>query len=163
MLCTRSQRSAYIFASPRSHCYHNPASAIWRRTFVTHQDAASSSLLSSALDQKQRATRLNREDSVGPFTLGISEASLKHGKKVKQWSELSTGGKGAHPSHYFLIACHFVLFWRTVPLTTLYSDSNNSAHFEPCRYYFGCWAFCCAHICPYVGVIFEKLAYCPLQ
>ncbi|KAG1829230.1 hypothetical protein DFJ58DRAFT_719715 [Suillus subalutaceus] len=67
------------------------AFGLCRRSFVTHQDAASS-LLSSALDQKQRGTRLNREDSVGPFTLGISQGSLK-GKKVKQWSELSTGGK----------------------------------------------------------------------
>jgi hypothetical protein len=105
MFCTRSQRSMSIFTFSLGH---RQTLSVWQRTFVTHQDAASSSLLSSALDQKQRASRLNREDSVGPFTLGISEASLKHGKKVKQWSELSTGGKGACAFHHFLISstCH---------------------------------------------------------
>ncbi|KAG1755006.1 TIM21-domain-containing protein [Suillus paluster] len=93
MLCTRSRPSTYIFSFSHSHRHRSSALGVCRRTFVTHQDAASSSLLSSALDQKQRASRLNREDSVGPFTLGLSQASLKQGKKVKQWSELSTGGK----------------------------------------------------------------------
>ncbi|KAJ8596460.1 hypothetical protein M405DRAFT_726013 [Rhizopogon salebrosus TDB-379] len=117
---------------------HRQTSSVWQRTFVTHQDAASSSLLSSALDQKQRASRLNREDSVGPFTLGISEASLKHGKKVKQWSELSTGGKvirttqrttnfavillGAGLSAVLIYALTSELFSKNSP-TVLYNDA----------------------------------------
>lgn len=166
MFCTRSQRSTHIFTFPLTHRHHNYASDVCRRTFVTHQDAASSSLLSSALDQKQRGARLNREDSVGPFTLGISERSLKHDKKVKQWSQLSTGGKGAHTFHHFIVtSCHlaFILISETVQLTALYSASNHSAHYEPCRHSFGCWIFCCPHICSHIGAIFKELAYCHLQ
>ncbi|TFY77433.1 hypothetical protein EWM64_g6578 [Hericium alpestre] len=55
--------------------------------------AAPSKLLSQALDQKQRAAR--REDSVGPFQLGLSPQSFNGDVKVKKWSELSTGGKAA--------------------------------------------------------------------
>ena len=102
MFFTRSLRLTYVFASPLvNHCHHNHASSICRRTFGTHQDSVSSPLLSSALDQKQRAAHLNREDSVGPFKFGISEASLNYGKKAKQWSELSTGGKGKHTFYLF--------------------------------------------------------------
>ena len=50
------------------------------------------SLLSSALDQKQRAAR--REDSAGPFTLGITPPRPDEVKPEKKWSELSVGGKG---------------------------------------------------------------------
>ncbi|RPD63224.1 hypothetical protein L227DRAFT_592146 [Lentinus tigrinus ALCF2SS1-6] len=49
------------------------------------------SLLSSALDQKQRAAR--REDSAGPFTLGITPPRPDEVKPEKKWSELSVGGK----------------------------------------------------------------------
>ncbi|KAG1885609.1 TIM21-domain-containing protein [Suillus subluteus] len=113
-------------------------------SFVTHQDAASS-LLSSALDQKQRGTRLNREDSVGPFTLGISQGSLK-GKKVKQWSELSTGGKvirttqrtsnlavillGAGLSAVLIYALTSELFSRNSP-TVLFNDACDRINSSP--------------------------------
>ena len=50
------------------------------------------SLLSSALDQKQRAAR--REDSAGPFTLGITPPRPDEVKPEKKWSELSVGEKG---------------------------------------------------------------------
>jgi import inner membrane translocase subunit TIM21 len=103
-LCTRSRPSTYIFSFSHGHHHKIHAFGLSSRPFVTHQDAASS-LLSSALDQKQRGSRQNREDSVGPFTLGISQGSLK-GKKVKQWSELSTGGKGAHEFSLFLFIHH---------------------------------------------------------
>ncbi|TFY65918.1 hypothetical protein EVG20_g5169 [Dentipellis fragilis] len=61
------------------------------RTFATQRDPVPSSLLSQALDQKQRAAR--RDDSVGPFQLGLSQQSFGGDEKVKKWSELSTGGK----------------------------------------------------------------------
>ena len=54
---------------------------------------SAASLLSSALDQKQRAAR--REDSAGPFTLGITPPRPDEVKPEKKWSELSAGGKGA--------------------------------------------------------------------
>jgi hypothetical protein len=57
----------------------------------TQPRVGTSSLLSQALDQKQRGTR--REDSVGPFQLGISQPSLNEGT-AKKWSELSPKGKG---------------------------------------------------------------------
>ena len=53
------------------------------------------SLLSHALDQRQRAAR--REDSAGPFTLGITPPRPDEVKPEKKWSELSVGGKGASP------------------------------------------------------------------
>jgi import inner membrane translocase subunit TIM21 len=69
------------------------------RYYATHRDTptyvqpgvSSSSLLSQALDQKQRGVR--REDSVGPFQLGLSQSSLDEGT-TKKWSELSPKGKG---------------------------------------------------------------------
>lgn len=69
------------------------------RHYATHRDAptypqpgvGSSSLLSQALDQKQKGFR--REDSVGPFQLGLSQPSYDHGT-AKKWSELSPKGKG---------------------------------------------------------------------
>jgi len=51
-----------------------------------------SSLLSQALDQKQRGAR--RNDSVGPFQLGLSQPSFNEGT-AKKWSELSPKGKAA--------------------------------------------------------------------
>ncbi|TCD70670.1 hypothetical protein EIP91_002394 [Steccherinum ochraceum] len=62
------------------------------RTFATHRDpTATSSLLSNALDQKQRASQ--RDDSVGPFQLGLIPPTPRDDVKVKKWSELSTSGK----------------------------------------------------------------------
>jgi hypothetical protein len=69
------------------------------RHYATHRDTptyaqpgvTSSSLLSQALDQKQRGVR--REDSVGPFQLGLSPSSSDKGT-TKKWSELSPRGKG---------------------------------------------------------------------
>ena len=69
------------------------------RHFATHRDTptyaqpgvSSSSLLSQALDQRQRGAR--REDSVGPFQLGLSQSSVGEGT-TRKWSELSPKGKG---------------------------------------------------------------------
>ncbi|KIJ21512.1 hypothetical protein PAXINDRAFT_104697 [Paxillus involutus ATCC 200175] len=108
------------------------------RGHATHRDASASSLLTSALDQKQRSSQLNREDAVGPFQLGISQASLRRGEKAKKWSELSTGGKvlrttqrttnltvillGAGLSAVLVYALTSELFSKNSP-TVLYSDA----------------------------------------
>ncbi|KAG9314595.1 TIM21-domain-containing protein [Chiua virens] len=62
------------------------------RTYTSSQSTPSS-LLTSALDQKQRTSYSSKEDSVGPFQLGISQAALRRGEKARKWSELSVGGK----------------------------------------------------------------------
>jgi len=70
----------------------------YSRHYATHRDTptyaqpgvTSSSLLSKALDQKQKGVR--REDSVGPFQLGLSQPSFGKGS-TKRWSELSPKGK----------------------------------------------------------------------
>ncbi|KZT74874.1 hypothetical protein DAEQUDRAFT_659963 [Daedalea quercina L-15889] len=64
------------------------------RSYATHNDrVAASSLLSSALEQKQRETR--GEDYVGPFQLGLIPPTPRGGGNTKKWSELSTAGKVA--------------------------------------------------------------------
>lgn len=83
-------------------CTHKGPSLIaakCSRHYATHRDtptyaqpgSSASSLLSQALDQKQRSNR--REDTVGPFQLGISQPSSNEGT-TKKWSELSPKGKG---------------------------------------------------------------------
>ncbi|KAH7927361.1 hypothetical protein BV22DRAFT_974095, partial [Leucogyrophana mollusca] len=83
-----------------------------------------------------RATQ--RDDSVGPFQLGLSQASLNRGEKVKKWSELSTGGKvvrttqrttnltvillGAGLSAVLVYALTSELFSKNSP-TVLYGDA----------------------------------------
>ncbi|KAF8559344.1 hypothetical protein OG21DRAFT_1561708 [Imleria badia] len=101
--------------------------------------SAQSSLLTSALDQKQRTSfRSSREDSVGPFQLGISQAALKRGEKAKKWSELGVGGKvlrttqrttnltvillGAGLSAVLVYALTSELFSKNSP-TVLYNDA----------------------------------------
>ena len=76
-------------------CVRAPARSRWvtSRAYTGGQSTPSS-LLTSALDQKQRTSHPSREDSVGPFQLGISQAALRRGEKAKKWSELSVGGKG---------------------------------------------------------------------
>lgn len=64
------------------------------RTYTSGHGGTPSSLLTSALNQKQATSRLSKEDSVGPFQLGISQATLRRGERAKKWSELSVGGKG---------------------------------------------------------------------
>ena len=83
-------------------CTHEGPSLIaakCSRRYATHRDTptyaqpglSKSSLLSQALDQKQRGSR--REDTVGPFQLGLSQPSSNEGS-AKKWSELSPKGKG---------------------------------------------------------------------
>lgn len=67
----------------------NPRASNGRRYYATHKEHSPPSLLSQHFDQR-KATR--GSDSVGPFQLGIVQPSTQ---KVKKWSELSTGGKGA--------------------------------------------------------------------
>ncbi|KAF9229589.1 hypothetical protein BS17DRAFT_689985 [Gyrodon lividus] len=127
----------------------NELSALQRNTtrgYALHRDASASSLLTSALDQKQRTSQLNREDSVGPFQLGISQASLRRGEKAKKWSELSTGGKvlrttqrttnltvvllGAGLSAVLVYALTSELFSKNSP-TVLYSDACERIKVSP--------------------------------
>jgi hypothetical protein len=74
---------------------HRPrlAVALVARKYATHRDQLPSSLLTNVLDQKAGSTQ--REDSVGPFQLGLGQPSFGKDEKVRKWSELSTGGKGA--------------------------------------------------------------------
>jgi len=83
-------------------CAHEGPSLIaanCSRRYATHRNtptyaqpgSSASSLLSQALDQKQRGAR--REDTVGPFQLGLSQPSFNEGT-AKKWSELSPKGKG---------------------------------------------------------------------
>lgn len=74
------------FQTYATHANVNPASS------AGGSKPTAASLLSSALDQKQRAAR--REDSAGPFTLGIVPPRSDEVKPEKKWSELSVGGKG---------------------------------------------------------------------
>ena len=91
-----------IFGVPRISpiCTHRRRTILTiYRQYATHRDAPSnthpslnsSSLLSQALNQKQR--KFGREDSVGPFQLGLSQPSYDDGSS-KKWSELSPKGKG---------------------------------------------------------------------
>jgi import inner membrane translocase subunit TIM21 len=70
-----------------------------------------SSLLSRALDQKQRGARSGTADTAGPFTLGIgAQGSLGHAEKVKKWSELSASGKGTIHSLCCLLFCSLIVY-----------------------------------------------------
>lgn len=65
------------------------------RTYATHRDAATASttpLLSQALDQRQRSAR--RQDSVGPFQLGLIPPTPQDVGEIKKWSQLNTTEKG---------------------------------------------------------------------
>lgn len=82
-----------------------------RRKYATHNQSqfdstpGGPSSLSASLDTKDRVGGRGSNDTVGPFQLGLSQASLRKQEKVPKWSELSTGGKGA-----FLSSAHF---WST--------------------------------------------------
>lgn len=105
------------------------------RQYATRRNTAPSPLLNSALDRKQRSADFQREESVGPFQLGISP---QHGKRVKRWSELSTTGKvlrttqrttnltvillGAGLSAVLLYALTSELFSKNSP-TVLYNEA----------------------------------------
>jgi import inner membrane translocase subunit TIM21 len=68
-----------------------------RSTYATYRSmdfGERSQLLAESLDTKQRSEA--KQDHAGPFQLGLSPSALRKGEKVQKWSELSTGGKGAH-------------------------------------------------------------------
>ncbi len=94
------------------------------RQYATHREAPSnthprvdsSSLLSQALDQKQR--RFRKEDSVGPFQLGLSQSSYGDGSS-KKWSELSPKGKGQSFKHIIVVTTfRMILAIRATARTT---------------------------------------------
>ncbi|KIM67042.1 hypothetical protein SCLCIDRAFT_1210510 [Scleroderma citrinum Foug A] len=108
------------------------------RRYSTGRNIPPSSLLTSALNQKQHSANLQREESVGPFQLGISQANLQRGERTKRWSDLSTAGKvlrttqrttnltvillGAGLSTVLLYALTSELFSKNSP-TVLYNDA----------------------------------------
>lgn len=65
------------------------------RSYATHHGSvtAPSSLLSQALDQKKKSSA--RQDSVGPFQLGLDPSAQTNGGNMKKWSELNAAGKVA--------------------------------------------------------------------
>lgn len=91
---------SFTQAIPRRHSIslrpHTVHFIFLRRASSTpsRKPVSGASLLSQALDQKQRSSR--GEDSVGPFRLGLIPPTPQDVEGVKKWSELSTGGKGEH-------------------------------------------------------------------
>ena len=74
-----------------------------RRTYATYRGmdfGERSQLLTESLDTRQRSEA--KQDHVGPFPLGLSPSTLRKGEKVQKWSELSTGGKGAHCLKHYI-------------------------------------------------------------
>ncbi|KAI0786076.1 TIM21-domain-containing protein [Abortiporus biennis] len=86
----KAGRLLYALSSKSTACGIRPWIVVCR-SLATRQPTSRASLLSQALDQKQRAAR--REDSVGPFQLGFIPPTQQDVGEVKKWSELSTGGK----------------------------------------------------------------------
>lgn len=118
------------------------------RRFATHKDPLPSSLLTSALDQKQRNSQ-GRDESVGPFQLGM-QPGLRHGEKVKKWSELSTGGKGNANK---LFCCDI----RLLTCNDL-SDQGSCEVDEPdCHSDWG-WLLCYAYICIDLRAVLAELS-----
>jgi len=105
------------------------------RSYATHRSNASD-LLSQTLDVK-RGSR--REDTVGPFVLGVPP-SKQSAENVKKWSELSTGGKGVLYEHAWsmaLMPAHPPFFFVNKPfgllqgqgIWSLYSSEPDSLPF----------------------------------
>lgn len=76
-------------AFPRSLVAHAHR-PVFAKSYATQRSSASD-LLAQTLDTKHQSGR--RQDSVGPFALGVSP-SAQSAQNVKKWSELGTGGKG---------------------------------------------------------------------
>ena len=115
VLCRSNQGLSACTARQKSSSIHLQS----HRRFATHRDPLPSSLLTSALDQKQRGTQ-GQNDSVGPFALGV-QPSWRHGEKIKKWSELSTGGKGIY--NVCLAICISIL--KTITVTRAAARSSN--------------------------------------
>ncbi|KAI0336099.1 hypothetical protein GY45DRAFT_1239133 [Cubamyces sp. BRFM 1775] len=88
-LCASSPHPARIVIVPRSYATH--AQNVPGNSSSGSSRPTAASLLSNALDQRQRAAR--RDDSAGPFQLGITPPRADEVPPEKKWSELSVGGK----------------------------------------------------------------------
>ncbi|KAI0374446.1 hypothetical protein BV20DRAFT_507695 [Pilatotrama ljubarskyi] len=89
-LCASTSCPSRIIIVPRTYATH--AQNVRANTeFVSGSKPTSASLLSSALDQQQRSAR--REDTAGPFQLGVTLPRPDEVVPEKKWSELSMGGK----------------------------------------------------------------------
>ena len=141
-------------------CAHNGRSLIvakCSRHYATHRDSPThvqpgvspSSLLSQALDQKQRRSR--REDTVGPFQLGLSQPSFGEGT-TKKWSELSPKGKGQ--------SLNFVIIVTSFPRILQYHRSyeSDSSYDEPNCHIIWCWPDDGPHLRVDIGAVLKKLS-----
>jgi hypothetical protein len=141
-------------------CAHKGRSLIvaeCSRYYATHRDSptyvppsvSSSSLLSQALDQKQR--RSGREDSVGPFQLGLSQPSFGEGTP-KKWSELSPKSKGQ--------SLNFVIIVMSFPRVLQYhrSYASDGSYDEPNGHPVWCWPDDGPHLRVDVGAVLKKLS-----
>jgi hypothetical protein len=144
-LPTRALKGRALVAVRCSRCYAT------RRDTPPHAQSGvgPSSLLSQALDQKQRGSR--REDSVGPFQLGLSQSSFGEGT-TKKWSELSPKGKGQFLN--FIIT----LFVREFTVVN-FSHTSDSSHDESNGHLIWCRSDDCPHLRPDVGTLLEELSY----
>ncbi|KAI0757272.1 TIM21-domain-containing protein [Daedaleopsis nitida] len=91
-LC-RSPSTPHLLVLPRGERYATDAAHLkpGMHPGASGSKPTAASLLSNALDSTQRGAR--REDSAGPFTLGITPPRPDEYKPEKKWSELSVGGK----------------------------------------------------------------------
>lgn len=123
------------------------------RSYATAQNdrVTTSSLLTSALDQKQRTSQ--RDDYVGPFQLGLTPPTPQSGENVKKWSQLSTAGKGA--SNHLSSCC----LTRSCYVSGTYYSSHNQSGCHPSRR----GSFYCSHLCLDLGAVFEKFGHCAVR
>ncbi|EIW64526.1 uncharacterized protein TRAVEDRAFT_68318 [Trametes versicolor FP-101664 SS1] len=90
-LCKSSTRSARIVVLPRAYATHAQNATVNPQGSASGSKPTAASLLSGALDGRQRSSR--REDSAGPFQLGLTPPRADEVPPEKKWSELSAGGK----------------------------------------------------------------------
>ncbi|KAH9853057.1 TIM21-domain-containing protein [Lenzites betulinus] len=90
-LCTPCARPTRIIVLQRTLATHAQNVNVNPQGSASGSKPTAASLLSNALDQRQRSAR--REDSAGPFQLGITPPRPGEVAPEKKWSELSAGGK----------------------------------------------------------------------
>ena len=126
------------------------------RTFATHKGAATASttpLLSQALDQKARSAR--RDDSVGPFRLGLIPPTPQEVGNIKKWSELNRAEKGASTNSYDA-------FFKTITHRSS-SRKDNSPHIQSHRHPIWRRSLCSVGLCSHIRNVLQKFAYCPVR
>ena len=125
------------------------------RSYATHRKDASD-LLSQTLDVK-RGSR--REDTVGPFILGVV-SSQQSAENVKRWSELSSGGKGVC-RQLGVVAVLTVICTSRSFLSLSRSDCLEDR--ESGRYPLWSRILRPPFVRPNLRTVLQKLADCPIQ